>query len=76
MNNRRRQRLRDIKTQLALCGTRLSDIYEEEVACFENMHENFQESERGLHMQESIEGLEDLCGLVEDAIEKTNQILE
>lgn len=76
MNNSRRKTLANICNQLELLKEELQlDIIDVEQESFDNMPENFQESERGQKMEETISFLEDAFCELESAIDNINTIL-
>ena len=59
MNKDRRQQLRDVKDSLDEAISLLNDIKDEEQDAFDNLPENFQESERATRMTEAIDEIDE-----------------
>ena len=52
------------------CHEELSIAAEEEREAFENMPEGIQESERGEIMEQNADELEEVCGLIEEILNR------
>lgn len=84
MNAERRKRINAIKNQIEPLVSQLGvDIREEleairdeEQEAYDNLPEQFQEGEKGEAMQEAIERLEEVIGMLEDPLPKYAELLE
>ena len=75
MNKQRRKQLADIVEQLESLKSELEEVKEQEEA-FENMPESLQESDRGQHMQEVIDILDNAFSSIEEAIDGITEAQE
>lgn len=74
MNKEQRARLAEILDQLngALCE--IENIKDEEESKYDNLPENFQDSERGEAIQDGIDALDDTLSYLSDAIDSLENI--
>ena len=75
MNNNRRKRLREIEEALDKCWSLLSDIFDEETECLDNIPENLQDTDRCEKMRMYADSIEDACGFVEEALSSVREAL-
>lgn len=68
MNRERRKRMVEVLSRIDDCIADLEAIRDEEQESFDNLPENFQESERGQEQQAGIETMEEAI----DALEQVN----
>ena len=68
MNNKRRQELKKAVTLLNEANNIVDRVLDEERDCFDNLPENFQESDRGIKMEESADCLESAINNIDEAI--------
>jgi len=76
MNKQRRKQLADIVEQLESLKSELEEVKEQEEEAFENMPESLQESDRGQHMQEVIDILDNAFSSIEEAIDGITEAQE
>ena len=82
MNDVRRRRLREIKTQIDFANNqlkdaskRLSSTLSEEQDAFDNMPECLQSSYRGMCSEDAIDSMEEACEKLEEVIELLSDIM-
>lgn len=82
MNNQRREKIRQLKTQIDLIKTglkkvsgELSSILSEEQDAFDNMPEGLQSSYRGMCSEDAIDNMEEANEKLDEVIELLNDIL-
>ena len=82
MNDVRRRRLREIKTQIDFVNSqlkdaskRLSSILSEEQDAFDNMPESLQSSYRGMCSEDAIDDMEEASEKLDEVIELLNDIV-
>lgn len=82
MNDTRRRRLREIKTQIDFANSqlkdaskRLSSILSEEQDAFDNMPEGLQSSYRGMCSEDAIDSMEEASDKLDEVIESLNDIV-
>lgn len=82
MNDTRRRRLREIKTQIDFANSqlkdtskRLSSILSEEQDAFDNMPEGLQSSYRGMCSEDAIDNMEEASEKLDEVIELLNDIV-
>ncbi|MFR3950727.1 MAG: hypothetical protein ACLTY2_01600 [Coprococcus eutactus] len=82
MNDTRRRRLREIKTQIDFANSqlkdtskRLSSILSEEQDAFDNMPEGLQSSYRGMCSEDAIDSMEEASEKLDEVIELLNDIV-
>lgn len=82
MNDTRRRRLREIKTQIDFANSqlkdtskRLSSILSEEQDAFDNMPEGLQSSYRGMCSEDAIDSMEEASEKLDEVIESLNDIV-
>lgn len=82
MNDVRRRRLREIKTQIDFANNqlkdaskRLSSTLSEEQDAFDNMPEGLQSSYRGMCSEDAIDSMEEACEKLEEVIELLSDIM-
>lgn len=82
MNDTRRRRLREIKTQIDFANSqlkdtskRLSSILSEEQDAFDNMPEGLQSSYRGMCSEDAIDSMEEASKKLDEVIELLNDIV-
>ena len=81
MNNTRRRRISELKTQIDFANNylkeaskKLSSILSEEQDAYDNMPEGLQSSERGMNSENSIDIMEETLDILDDAINNLNSI--
>lgn len=82
MNNTRRRRINELKTQIDFVNNqlkdaskRLSSILNEEQDAFDNMPEGLQSSYRGMCSEDAIDLMEEAIDSLDDAIKSLGDIL-
>lgn len=82
MNDAKRRRLREIKTQIDFANSqlkdaskRLSSILSEEQDTFDNMPEGLQSSYRGMCSEDAIDSMEEANEKLDEVIELLNDIV-
>ena len=82
MNDVRRRRLREIKTQIDFVNSqlkdaskRLSSILSEEQDAFDNMPESLQSSYRGMCSEDAIDDMEEASEKLDEVIELLGDIV-
>lgn len=75
MNQKRRASIRNIISTLRGAYDSVYDITEEEQSSFDNLPENFQESDRGDIMSDNITTLETAADTIQDAINKLEEVV-
>lgn len=82
MNNTRRRRLREIKTQIDFANSqlkdaskRLSSTLNEEQDAFDNMPEGLQSSYRGMCSEDAIDSMEEASDKLDEVIELLSDIV-
>ena len=75
MNANRRKRLNEVAVKLRELTEVVNEIGGEEQEAFDNMPEQLQESERGEKMEDTINELEDISDLLEDAVSSIENIV-
>ena len=82
MNDTRRRRLREIKTQIDFANSqlkdtskRLSSILSEEQDAFDNMPEGLQSSYRGMCSEDAIDNMEEASEKLDEVIELLGDIV-
>ena len=82
MNNARRRRISELKTQIDFANStlkevskRLSSILSEEQDAFDNMPEGLQSSYRGMCSEDSIDSMEEASDKLDEVIELFNDIV-
>ena len=65
MNKDRRERLRDVQSQIDEAVSSIYDIQDEEQNAFDSMPEGLQGTERGEHMLNAISEMEEIVGDLE-----------
>ena len=76
MNKQRRKELEEVLATLEGCKDTIEYLRDEEQSAFENMPEQFQESEVGEKMQEIADALDDAVFPVEEAIDALQEIVD
>ena len=72
MNEARRAKLRQALGKLQEVEDMVSQVSDEEQEAFDNLPENFQDTDRGRIMEEAVDGMDEVMSLiseVSDAIE-------
>lgn len=82
MNNTRRRRINELKTQIDFVNNqlkdaskRLSSILNEEQDAFDNMPEGLQSSYRGMCSEDAIDSMEEASEKLDEVIELLNDIV-
>ena len=82
MNNTRRKRINELKTQINFVNStlkeiskKLSSILSEEQDAFDNMPEGLQSSYRGMCYEDAIDSMEEASEKLDEAIELLNDIV-
>ena len=82
MNKQRREKIRQLKTQIDLIRTdlkkasnELSSILSEEQDTFDNMPEGLQSSYRGMCSEDSIDSMEEASDKLDEVIELLSDIV-
>lgn len=68
MNNERRKRIDEVKTQLEACLEAVNELRDEEQEAFDGLPESFQQADRGQAMETAISALETAAGNIENAM--------
>ena len=76
MNNKRRNSIRKIKESLSRLVNYLEELRDEEDEAYDNMPEQFQDSERGEIMQNAIEALDNAADWIQEAIDELDRIVD
>lgn len=81
MNNSRRRRIRELKTQIDFANKqlkeaskKLSSILNEEHDAFDNMPDGLQSSYRGMCSEDAIDSMEEANDKLDEVIELLNEI--
>lgn len=74
MNRKKRERLKTAVDFLEKAKDVVSDVRNDESYDFENLPENFQESDAGERMLEAIDLLDDTEASIDEAIDYLNEI--
>ena len=82
MNDKRRRRISELKTQIDFANNylkeaskKLSSILSEEQDAFDNMPEGLQSSMRGMDSEDAIDLMEEAIDSLDDAIKSLGDIL-
>ena len=82
MNDARRRRINELKTQVDFCNStlkevskKLSSILNEEQDAFDNMPEGLQSSYRGMCSEDAIDNMEEASEKLDEVIELLNDIV-
>lgn len=82
MNNARRRRISELKTQIDFANNQLKDankklssILSEEQDAFDNIPEGLQSSYRGMCSEDAIDSMEEASEKLDEAIELLNDIV-
>ena len=82
MNNTRRRRISELKTQIDFVNNQLKDankklssILNEEQDAFDNMPEGLQSSYRGMCSEDAIDSMEEASEKLDEVIELLNDIM-
>lgn len=82
MNNTRRRRINELKTQIDFANNQLKDankklssILSEEQDAFDNMPEGLQGSYRGMCSEDAIDSMEEASEKLDEVIESLNDIV-
>ena len=82
MNNTRRRRISELKTQIDFANStlkevskKLSSILNEEQDAFDNMSEGLQSSYRGMCSEDAIDNMEEASEKLDEAIELLDDIV-
>lgn len=82
MNNTRRRRINELKTQIDFANNQLKDankklssILSEEQNAFDNMPEGLQSSYRGMCSEDAIDNMEEASEKLDEVIELLNDIV-
>lgn len=82
MNDTRRRRISEVKTQIDFANNylkeankKLSSILSEEQDAFDNMPEGLQSSYRGMCSEDAIDGMEEVSEKLDEVIELLNNIV-
>nr|DAI04481.1 MAG TPA: hypothetical protein [Caudoviricetes sp.] len=82
MNNTRRRRINELKTQIDFANNQLKDankklssILNEEQDAFDNMPEGLQSSYRGMCSEDAIDDMEEASEKLDEVIELLNNIV-
>ncbi len=82
MNNARRRRISELKTQIDFANNQLKDankklssILSEEQDAFDNMPESLQSSYRGMCSEDAIDTMEEASEKLDEVIELLNDIV-
>ena len=82
MNDARRRRINELKTQIDFVNNqlkdarkRLSSILNEEQDAFDNMPEGLQSSYRGMCSEDAIDNMEEASDKLDEVIELLNDIM-
>ena len=73
MNNKRRKAINDISDSVRTLQTKIDTLKDEEQDYYDNMPENFQESERGEIAEEAIDNLQSAYDSLEETIGHLNE---
>lgn len=81
MNNTRRRRINELKTQIDFANNQLKDaskklssILNEEQDAFDNMPENLQGSYRGMCSEDAIDSMEEASDKLDEVLELLREI--
>lgn len=82
MNDTRRRRINELKTQVDFCnstlkdvGKRLSSILNDEQNAFDNMPDGLQSSYRGMCSEDAIDSIEEASDKLDEVIELLSDIV-
>ena len=82
MNDTRRRRINELKTQVNFCNStlkevnkKLSSILNEEQDTFDNIPEGLQSSYRGMCSEDAIDNMEEASEKLDEVIELLNDIV-
>ena len=82
MNNARRRRIDELKTQINFANNilkevnkKLSSILDEEQDAFDNMPEGLQSSYRGMCSEDAIDNMEEASETLDEVIDLLNDII-
>lgn len=73
MNKERRKRIQAVREAVNDARCDLEEIRDDELACFDNLPESIQDSDRGADMQESIDHLEQALDSLESALDSLDE---
>lgn len=76
MNKSRREKIKQIIVQLNSACDELTSVKDWEEMAYDNLPENFQESERGETMQENIECMDEAICKLDDAKDAITEAIE
>lgn len=74
MNKNRRKEIKIVISGMEVIKNKLTSILNDESNYFDNMPENLQSSMRGCDSEEAIEYLEEACDLLDEIVEKLENI--
>lgn len=69
MNKQRREKIKELRTEIEFCKNKLQIILDEEQDYFDNMPENLQGSMRGSDSEDAI-------GTIEACIDELDEVIE
>lgn len=75
MNDTRRRRISELKTQIKDAIKRLDSILNDEQNAFDNMPEGLQSSYRGMCSEDAIDSMEEVSEKLDEVIELLNEII-
>lgn len=74
MNDKRRQAIKELRTQLENCQAALDNLLDEEQEYYDNIPDNLKMSSRAINSELYISALEDCLSGLDDAIEELYNI--
>lgn len=75
MNDKRRSNLRRVLSLLHSAYDLTEIARDDEQNCFDNLPEQFQESDRGVSMEETISGLDEALDAIESAVRSIEEVI-
>lgn len=75
MNNKRRDRIREVIKKLESCKSELIDIKDEEQQSFDNLPESLQDSDKGETMQDVVDAIDSIDNDMSDIIDSVKELL-
>lgn len=70
MNKQRREKIKELRTEIESCKNRLQTILDEEQDYFDNMPENLQGSMRGSDSEDAIDTMESCIDELDEIIKE------
>lgn len=70
MNKQRRQKIKELRTEIESCKNKLQVILDEEQDYFDNMPENLQSSMRGSDSEDAIDTMESCIDELDEVIKE------